>query len=246
MVVSNIDVTEESSLIGKYQETLILERGNRKIGMIGVITKDTPELSFPGKVKFLDGSTAIIQKSIELKSAGADIIVVISHCGLSQDRIIAQNAGLYVDVIIGSHSHQLLYNGTPPSNDRAADSYPVEYTTAMNGKKTLIVQALAFSKYVGHLKLYFNETNGLVNWEGNPIWAGPNEPKDPEVVAFLAPFKAQVDTVGEQKIGSTVVALEKDRCSIGECNYGSLINDAYVDYVSEFINYLACGERKCQ
>lgn len=42
IVISNIDVSEEPSLRGKYQETLILERGGRKIGIIGLLIKSTP------------------------------------------------------------------------------------------------------------------------------------------------------------------------------------------------------------
>lgn len=246
MVISNIDVSEEPSLAGKYHETLVLERGDRKIGIIGILTAQTPELSFSEKVKFLTESSTIVEKSIELKRNGADIIVVISHCGLAADRELAAGVGLYVDVIISSHSHTLLYNGTPPSNDRAADTYPIVVTQSLNGKKTLIVQALAFSKYVGHLTVYFNETNGLVDWEGNPVWAGPAEPKDSDALAALAPYKAEVDAIGNENIGSTVLALEKDPCSRGECNYGNLINDAYVDYVSEFLLRLRSYGKKCR
>lgn len=177
----------------------------------------------------MDEATTIEEKSTKLKSENADIIIVLSHCGLSKDRELAATVGRHIDIIVSSHSHTLLYTGTPPSNDRASDVYPV-VVEQPNGKQTLIVQALAFSKYVGHLKVFFDANNQIVRWEGNPVWAAQNVPKDLDVLKVLEPYKLQVDAVGNAKIGSTLLQLEKEPCSFGECSYGNLINDAYVDY----------------
>lgn len=45
-----------------------------------------------------------------LKEKGIDIIIVLSHCGLNVDKIMAAKCPL-IDVIVGGHSHTFLYTG---------------------------------------------------------------------------------------------------------------------------------------
>jgi hypothetical protein len=43
-----------------------------------------------------------------------------------------------------------------------------------------------------------------------------------------------VDAIGEARIGTTKVYLQtRTECANGECNFGNLVCDAFVDYVSE-------------
>lgn len=41
MLVANIDATNEPTMQGKYQPSMIVERSGRKIGVIGVILQTT-------------------------------------------------------------------------------------------------------------------------------------------------------------------------------------------------------------
>lgn len=41
MLVANMDSTNEPDMTGKYQKSTIIERNNRKIGVIGVILETT-------------------------------------------------------------------------------------------------------------------------------------------------------------------------------------------------------------
>lgn len=45
MVVANIDDSEEPTIQGKYKKSIIINRYNRKIGIIGVILQTT-DVSF--------------------------------------------------------------------------------------------------------------------------------------------------------------------------------------------------------
>lgn len=222
--------------------------------MIGVIVADTPNLSRPGKLKFLDEIESIKSEITVLKQKSVDIIVVLSHCGLSIDREIATAIGEDIHVIVGGHSHTLLYTGTPPSSDKVTDAYPIEILHA-SGKKTLIVQALAFSKFVGNLTVYFGGSNEILSFEGNPIYMDdkfhPGEflclfhaetsgyvlislsQSDQTILDELKPFQDIINEIGREHIGSSTIPLEKEVCSVGECSYGNLINDAYVDYVRD-------------
>lgn len=80
-----------------------------------------------------------------------DIIIALGHSGIEVDKIIAEKCPL-VDLVIGGHSHTFLYSGQNPSIEEIKGPYPVE-VTQKSGKKVLVVQAYAFTKYMGHLSV---------------------------------------------------------------------------------------------
>ncbi len=106
----------------------IFEKEGLKIGVIGVITADTPNIVVAENVKDLDFKDPAMIVNIlapQLRYMGADIVVVLSHVGGSQDSktgaisgelaTMAQTVGS-VDAIIGGHSHKTVagkINGVP-------------------------------------------------------------------------------------------------------------------------------------
>lgn len=126
---------------------------------------------------FRNESEAIVEEAEKLKSQGANIIIVISHCGYDVDKLIAQHAGSEIDVIVGSHSHTFLYTGdNPPGPDKPRGDYPTQITHA-SGHRVLIVQAAAYAKYVGNLTVYFDDNGDVVDFEGAPIYMDNNVPE---------------------------------------------------------------------
>lgn len=67
----------------------------------------------------MDEAETVRIEADKLHTQGVDIIIVLSHSGLDVDEQIAYNAGPYVDIIVGGHSHTFLYTGNnPPGPDR--------------------------------------------------------------------------------------------------------------------------------
>lgn len=131
-------------------------------------------MSSTEKLIFLDEIDSIKSEIIQLKQQKIDIIIVLSHCGITVDRQIAESIGEDIHLIVGGHSHTLLYTGKPENPDYPEDEYPV-VVNHKNGKKTLIVQALAYSKYLGNLTVHFDDfTNDIIGYEGNPIYMDTN------------------------------------------------------------------------
>jgi 5'-nucleotidase len=101
---------------------------------------------------------------------GVNIIIVLSHCGLDVDREIAQYGGTDIDIIVGGHTHTFLFSGpNPPGTDTPQDNYPV-VETQKSGHRVLIVQASAFTKYLGDITLYFDDNGIIQHYEGEPIY----------------------------------------------------------------------------
>lgn len=67
------------------------------------------------------------------------------------DLIIAEKCP-DVDVVIGGHSHTFLYSGTPPDKEKPVGPYPT-WVFKANGRKVPVLQAYAFTKYMGKITL---------------------------------------------------------------------------------------------
>lgn len=86
-----------------------------------------------------------------MKKRGVNIIIALGHSGYEVDKEIAENCPL-VDVVIGGHSNTFLYNGLQPDVDSIDGPYPTVIKQD-SGKEVPVVQAYAYTKYLGELEL---------------------------------------------------------------------------------------------
>ncbi|KAJ6635718.1 Apyrase [Pseudolycoriella hygida] len=230
VVVANIDDSDEPTMQGKYKKSVIIDKYERKIGVIGVILSTTDKLARTGKIRFKDEIETVRNEATILKNQGVDIIIVLSHCGLDVDYAIARGAGSDIDIIVGGHSHTFMFTGdNPPGPDRPLDEYPA-IVRQENGHKVLIVQASAYTKYIGDLTVYFDADGEVNSWEGYPIFLDSNIKQDEDILKEIQPWKELVDIEGIRVLGTSKVYLSRDECSSGECNIGNFITDASVHY----------------
>jgi 5'-nucleotidase len=108
-----------------------------------------------------------------------------------------------------------------PSLDKPADSYPA-VETQESGHRVLIVQASAYTKYVGDITLYFDDKGIVQHFEGEPIFMGPNVVPDPEVLREIQPWKEVIDISGKRIIGSLKMTASGSRCYQSECLMGTI------------------------
>ncbi|XP_023948199.2 apyrase [Bicyclus anynana] len=230
VVVANIDTSLEPSLAGLYQPHIVLKRRGRKIGIIGLITTETRTSSNPEKVKFLDPIAVVQREAQILTDKGVDIIIVLSHCGLEVDKKIASTVGENIDVIVGGHSHSLLWNGKSPSNEYISGPYPVLVKTdSQPDHEVLIVTAACFTKYLGNLTVYFDQKGNLKEFSGEPVFLNRSIPEDPEAMALLKPYTEKLRYLVEEKLGYVTDNFIAKDCGLQECAIGDFIADAWLD-----------------
>lgn len=82
---------------------------------------------------------------------GVKVIIALGHSGYILDMDIAKNCPL-VDVVVGGHSHSFLYSGNKTHIEQVVGPYPTVITQD-SGKRVPVVQAYAYTKYMGELKL---------------------------------------------------------------------------------------------
>ena len=225
----NLSIGEASPLSGKMGDTLVLERGGERIGFVSVVATDTKELSSPSDaVTFNDAIESLKEDVAALEADGVDKIIAITHVGYNLDQQIAAEVP-GIDAVIGGHSHTYLSASDP---DRSGP-YP---TMVSQGDNLVpVVQAGAFSKYVGHLELNFDDAGVVTYASGDTILLDASVAEDEALVARVAELGAPIEEMKNEIVAESTEIIEGDRsvCRARECQMGNLVTDAMLDRVAD-------------
>jgi len=228
VISGNLDLGAEDLLNGKVGNSVILEVGGQKIGIVSALATDTVETSSPGpNVVFQDEIEALAQDVAELEGQGVDKIIALTHVGLPRDMAIAA-AVPGIDAVVGGHSHTYLSASDP----KRQGAYPT-YASQEDGTLVPIVQAYAYSKYVGHLELTFDDAGKVIDAGGDTILLDASVTPDAAIAARVSELAGPIEEVKAKVIGSATDAIEGARevCRTAECPMGNLVADAMLDRV---------------
>ncbi|NNE80817.1 MAG: multifunctional 2',3'-cyclic-nucleotide 2'-phosphodiesterase/5'-nucleotidase/3'-nucleotidase [Silicimonas sp.] len=225
ILMSNADVTGEPLLADDIMKSTVIEKGGERIGLIGLTPQDTDELASPGpNVIFTDPVGAVQAEVDKLTADGVNKIIVLSHSGYGVDQRVAEGT-TGVDVIVGGHSNTYLSN----VSDRAAGPYP----TVVNDVQ--IVQAYAYGKFLGELKVVFDDEGVVTSASGEPIQLDRFVAEDAGTKARIAEAAEPLEEIRQRVVAEAADAIggERDVCRAMECPMGSLIADAMLDRVKD-------------
>jgi len=230
VISGNLDLSGSNLLNGRVEDHLVLEVGGQRIGIVSALATDTVDTSSPGpNVIFQDEVAALAADVAALEADGVDKIIALTHVGLPRDMKIAA-AVPGIDAIVGGHSHTYLSASDP---DRAG-AYPT-WVSQSDGTMVPVVQAYAYSKYVGHLELTFDDAGNLVHAEGDTILLDASVEEDPAIVARVAELNGPIEELKNTVVADTAEAIEGSRevCRAMECPMGNLVADAMLDRVKD-------------
>lgn len=230
VISGNIDVSQSNVLAGRVQNHVVLEVGGEKIGIISALATDTPETSSPGnEVVFQDDIDSLKADVAALEAEGVTKIIALNHVGYRRDMDIAA-AVPGVDAVVGGHSHTYLSASDP---DRAGP-YPT-WVTRGEGDLVPVVQAYAYSKYLGHLELVFDDAGELVYAGGDTILLDASVTPDPEIEARVAELAGPIEELKSRVVAEAAEAIDGSRetCRAQECQMGNLVADAMLDRVKD-------------
>lgn len=229
LLAANIDVGDEPDLADDLiRPSTIVEVGGERIGVVGVVAEDTPELATTGEVEFSSVTDAVRREVERLTGEGIDKIVVLSHIGHAADqRLAAAVAG--IDVIVGGHSHTLLANGV----EGAAGPYPT-MVPGPDGRDVPIVTTNAYTQYLGELTVTFDEEGVVTAAGGDPIRLEDTLPENEEIKARIAELSEGLAEIRERVVGRSAAPIDGSRetCRAGECEMGNLVADAMLERTS--------------
>ncbi|MEL7131456.1 MAG: 5'-nucleotidase C-terminal domain-containing protein [Pseudomonadota bacterium] len=224
VISGNLDLSSSAELNGKVENHVVLEAGGKKIGVVSALATDTVETSSPGAdVVFQDEIEALQADVATLEGEGVDIIIALNHVGLNMDVAIAE-AVPGIDVVIGGHSHTLMTNG-----DDETPAYP-----EIVGD-TPVAQAYAYTKYLGHLTVTFDDEGNVTAASGDPLLLDASVEPDADFIARIAEMGAPIEEMKTRVVAEAAEAIEggRDTCRAMECPMGSLIADAMLDRVKD-------------
>ena len=228
VISGNLDLSGSNLLNGKVKNHVVLEVGGEKIGIISALATDTVDTSSPGpNVLFSDEIEALKADVAALEAEGVNKIIALTHVGLPVDLKIAEMVP-GIDAVVGGHSHTYLSASDP----KRKGAYPT-YASQADGTLVPVVQAYAYSKYVGHFELTFSDDGKVLDAGGDTILLDASVTPDSGIAARVAELAGPIDELKAKVIGATADVVEGAReiCRTQECPMGNLVADAMLDRV---------------
>ena len=215
----------------------VMDIGGRSVGLIGILTTDTAHDSSPGPQVHFKAEIEALRRAVdELTAEGVNIIIAVTHLGLSKDQELAR-AVPGVDVIVGGHSHSLLANASAA----AEGPYPVVETSPA-GEPVLVVTASFGGSLLGDLNVTFDRKGVAKTWNGEPIALNDENLKamrapalNPDLAALLSGYAEPISALMARPVaqinvpGFAGLPLEVPSvriCRAEECLSGDIAADA--------------------
>lgn len=228
VLACNLILTDEPELQAEtnLMKSVVFDIDGIQVGVIGYLTPETRFEAIANNVDYIEEITAIRQEAAVLKNKGVQILIALGHSGFLKDLEIAKEVE-DIDLVIGGHTHTFLWNGARPDTEDPVGPYPT-IVEQESGRLVPVVQASAYTKYLGKLHITFNSDGEIISYNGNPILLDVTIPQDSQVLKILNFYHDKVLKVTEQVIGNTLVFINGNTCRIKECNMGNLITDAMI------------------
>lgn len=241
-VSANVDFTADSNFEGlqsrevtaepengKIFNGIVKEVDGEKIGIFGLTTEETVNLSSPGEIKFTNYITEAKAAVAAFEEMGVNKIIALTHIGfddsdaVDNDKLLAANVP-GIDIIVGGHTHSTLKEPF----EHKGESGPV-----------IIVQANEHHKFLGQLDITFDENGVIKEYNGtlHEVDAKEGE-KDAEAEELLKPFAEKVEATKVSPTGGVAdVFLSGLRdlggVRAGETNLGNIITDGMLEKAKE-------------
>jgi 5'-nucleotidase len=186
----------------------VRELGGVKVGIVGLVLPETKTTSAPGPdVEFRDVCETAKQIIPQIRAAGAQTIVALTHLSMREDKQLARCAP-GIDVIVGGHEHTLL--------ESSAAGVPIFKMTA-DGRQ------------MGRIDLNIDPTTGKVDSIDWQVLRVTDETQDdPDFAVVTEKYGAKLKELAAV-VGRTQVALDARSATsrTEETNVADFIADAF-------------------
>lgn len=219
-----------SPVANKFKGYVVKDFGGQKVAVVSVLATDTDETSSPGSsILFVDEISYLKDAVKELEGQGVNKIVLLSHVGYFRDKQIAAAVD-GIDVIVGGHSHTLLSSTDP----KAEGPYPTLVKNP-SGVDVPIVTSYAYSKYLGDLKVTFDDAGVVKAATGAPKLLDASVTPDAAYVTRVKELGGPIEELKAKVVGTSEAIIEGSRnvCRLEECSMGNLVADATLARVKD-------------
>jgi 5'-nucleotidase len=206
-LAANVTDKQTGKLFGGTPEFIIREFDGVKVGIFGIVLRETLQTSRPGPTVDIGDPCATAARVVpKIRAAGAKVIVALTHLAMNDDKQLARCSG--VDVIIGGHEHTLL--------ESLAGHAPIFKMTAD-------------ARELGRIDLNISKSTGKlesIDWQVIPV---TDQIKEDAAFAPLNEKYGPLLKSLEQVIGRTDVELNIKSADVRtrETNMADFIADTY-------------------
>ncbi|MGI9060959.1 MAG: bifunctional metallophosphatase/5'-nucleotidase [Ktedonobacteraceae bacterium] len=205
-------------LVPGVQPTALLTVGSFKLGLIGM-TSDAFGAYQGFGVNMPPDLPVIKACAAQLRSEGADAVLLLSHLGLDVDRALAADLQDDIALIIGAHSHHLL-----PQGERVG--------------RILIAQAGEYAQNMGRLDLAWNGEQIAVQATSVIPVSSDIQPAS-RILDEVAAIEAETEHYLQDTIGELEEPL--DYASDRECGTANLMADMLREHMSAEVAIITPG-----
>ena len=171
--------------------------------------------------RFPDFVDVAMRLAAELRSQGAQILIVLSHLGLIDDQKLAESVP-GIDLIVGGHSHDLLEQG-------------IEH------HGVLIAQAGCYAEALGIVELILDgKTGRVLSRRARVERVEEDQEPDPAVLAAIEAAEVEAAGLAARPIGVLLTDLGLDHQE--ECALGNLTADALRERMQAEATLLLAGQ----
>ncbi len=208
----------ETVLAERSGPMTILERAGEKIAVLSVLATDTGASSSPGPNVRFDDEIAYLRAAVKNgRGRRRRQDRPASHVGIVRDREIAAAVD-GIDVIVGR----------PQPHSDVEQGGGRELPLPLRGRepvrpKVPIVQAYAYSKYLGEIELVFDDGGEVVSATGEPHLLDAGVVPDPEIAARVAELGKPLQAIRDRRVRretaapveATAICAASAKCSMG-------------------------------
>jgi 5'-nucleotidase len=204
----------------------IFNVGGVKVGVIGIVNPEAPTLVFPGSFSTIvptDPIAAALKARNAAKDAGAELIVVICHLGVTSFDAMGAPVGPLID---------FAREVNKPKNTKIdliiGDHTDVQYSGIING--ALVVENRSKGATYARIKLAVDAGNKKILSQSatfvTPVASAVSP--DPAIVSMLAPYRVQLAQIFDTPIAVATGIFPRGSNveRSGEVAIGNLVADA--------------------
>lgn len=184
--------------------------GPVKVGVVGVVMEEVPQVSHPGDLRFNAVIPTLRRETEELRARGADILVAVAHTDRAVDNEIVRSR--LVDILLTGHDHDLAitFDGKTVMVESSEEGY---FVTAVD----VAVQV---------------EGEGLgrkVRWAPSfRVHDSSAVTPDPDMARIIKAYEGELSKVLDIVLGKTLTPLDSRTTIVrtGEAAIGNLVADS--------------------
>ena len=231
---------------GRIANSVVVNKGGQRIGIIGISPPETPTISSPRRVtfdSFDDTVKAVNDEALALGRAGVNKIILSSHLqdSANEKRLVGNLRN--VDIVISGGADDLQAKESDvliPGSIPPPFPYPRSITDA-DGNPVPMVTTQGEYKYVGRLTVTFNSAGQIESTDlsrSGPVRVTADQtqsdyvPEDPDLTRDITdPLVAYKLSLAANKIGKTDVFLNggnPNPIRLREGNLGDLVADGFL------------------